>query len=105
VDSPEIGLLPIFLLNDLGPGDGGTLLASGSHRTVAEILWTHEGVGVEGSKLSSLARRRLDESTIVEVNGSAGSFITLKATKIPQPFYLSTLYDISSSSQAKALYT
>lgn len=77
MDSPEIGLLPIFLLNDLRPGDGGTLLASGSHRTVAEILWAHEGVGVEGGKLSSLARRRLDESAVVEVNGSAGLIIVL----------------------------
>jgi hypothetical protein len=71
-DSPEIGLLPIFLLNDLGPGDGGTLLAPGSHRNVAEILWAHEGVGVEGGKLSGLARRHFDETAAVEVNGSAG---------------------------------
>ena len=30
-DSREIGLLPIFIFNDLGPGDGGTALCEGSH--------------------------------------------------------------------------
>jgi hypothetical protein len=33
-DSPNIGLLPIFLFNDIGPCDGGTVLCAGSHRQV-----------------------------------------------------------------------
>ena len=35
VDSPQIGCLPIFIFNDLGSHDGGTLLSSGSHKQVS----------------------------------------------------------------------
>jgi hypothetical protein len=73
VDSREIGLLPIFLFNDLGPHDGGTLLVPGSHREVARLLWQADGRGgLDGGRLSRLARTDLDESTAVEVNGRAG---------------------------------
>jgi hypothetical protein len=34
VDSPEIGVMPIFLFNDLGAEDGGTVLCRGSHKAV-----------------------------------------------------------------------
>ena len=32
--SPEIGLIPIFIFNDMGPQDGGTVLSRGSHLEV-----------------------------------------------------------------------
>jgi len=72
VDSREIGLLPIFLFNDLGPHDGGTLLMPGSHRDVARLLWETDGGGVDGGRLSRLARAGVNEGAAVEVNGRAG---------------------------------
>jgi len=75
LDSPEIGLLPIFLFNDIGPCDGGTVLKPGSHRKVAQLLLEAGETGVDGGYLSRLARAKLckdDEDDFVEVNGNEG---------------------------------
>jgi hypothetical protein len=39
VCSPEIGLLPIFIFNKLGPTDGGTVLSPGSHKEVTSLMY------------------------------------------------------------------
>ena len=36
--SAEIGLIPIFIFNDIGPEDGGTVLSRGSHIEVSRVL-------------------------------------------------------------------
>eukprot|EP00629_Pelagomonadales_sp_RCC1024_P015494 CAMPEP_0119261344 /NCGR_PEP_ID=MMETSP1329-20130426/1440_1 /TAXON_ID=114041 /ORGANISM="Genus nov. species nov., Strain RCC1024" /LENGTH=345 /DNA_ID=CAMNT_0007260897 /DNA_START=103 /DNA_END=1137 /DNA_ORIENTATION=- len=74
-DSEEIGCLPIFLFSDVLEAGGGTALAPGSHRHVAELLWRAGARGVEGPRLSALAREALDESSIVECRGRAGDVV------------------------------
>ena len=49
-DSREIGCLPIFLFSDVAEDGGGTALAPGSHRTVAELLVRAGDDGVDGSR-------------------------------------------------------
>ncbi|EQC36907.1 hypothetical protein SDRG_05735 [Saprolegnia diclina VS20] len=74
VDSKESGLLPIFLFNDIGPGDGGTALSPRSHQHVAQILSKVGPNGMRGGKVSATAKpwvaRHKDE--YVETQGNAG---------------------------------
>lgn len=69
--------MPIFIFNDLGPGDGGTALCVGSHKKVAKLLWDAGSEGLEGGKVSHLAQRFLDDGEIVEVNGRAGDVMLM----------------------------
>ena len=75
-DSAEIGALPIFLFSDVEAGGGGTALAPGSHRTVAELLVRAGDAGVNGPRLSALARDALEADLggdlVVETRGRAG---------------------------------
>jgi ectoine hydroxylase-related dioxygenase (phytanoyl-CoA dioxygenase family) len=71
----EMGLLPIFLFNDLPKqGAGGTALSVGSHKQVARLLWEHEKHrrgGMSGGQLSWEAAK-LPRMSVVDVQGRAG---------------------------------
>ena len=71
IDSPESGLLAIFLFSDIGPGEGGTALSVGSHKRVARLLAKNEPRGMKGGAVSYQARQ-FERRQIVEVNGKAG---------------------------------
>ncbi len=71
INSPDQGLLPIFLLSDIGPGDGGTALSLGSHRVCARALLDSEP---EGMDVHTLARTvaAAPRDRVIEVTGNAG---------------------------------
>jgi hypothetical protein len=71
VDSPEWGLVPVFLFSDIGPGDGGTVIAQGTHRTTARILAAADAAGMGEAELNRRVAERPFED-VVEMNGSAG---------------------------------
>ncbi|OQR99363.1 hypothetical protein ACHHYP_06947 [Achlya hypogyna] len=74
IDSKESGLLPIFLFNDIGPGDGGTALSPGSHHHVAQILQKAVPNGMKGGKVSAMAKAWVHrhKAQFVETQGEAG---------------------------------
>jgi hypothetical protein len=76
VDSPRLGIQPIFLFSDIGPGDGGTVINVGSHKLAARAL---AEAGTEGLAIDELCRRvaRQPFGRIVEVNGRAGDVALL----------------------------
>lgn len=73
--SPEVGLVLIFLFSDVGPRDGGTALVPKSHRTVAEKLLRAGAAGIAGPRLSAAARDSVDLSNIIEATGRAGDVV------------------------------
>ena len=76
LDSPEIGLLPIFLFSDVQKEGGGTALAPGSHRAVARLLARAGDEGINGPRLSALARAAVGEvHNPVETIGRAGDVL------------------------------
>ncbi|OQS06220.1 hypothetical protein THRCLA_01738 [Thraustotheca clavata] len=74
IDSKESGLLPIFLFNDINPGDGGTAISPGSHHHVAQILHKAAHNGMKGGKVSATAKAWVlkNKKSIVETQGKAG---------------------------------
>lgn len=83
LDSPDQALLPIFLFNDMGPGDGGTCISPGSHKTTARILRDAEPEGLHVNELAtrvSALRQR-----VIEVRGEAGDVALM------HPFMLHTV--------------
>jgi hypothetical protein len=83
LDSPDQGLLPIFLWSDIGPGDGGTAIAEGSHHVTARILAEHEPEGLTHVELGRLVAAE-PRPSVVEAQGEAGDVILL------HPFILHT---------------
>lgn len=83
LNSRDQGLLPIFVLSDIGPGDGGTALSIGSHRVCARILAAAEPDGLD---VSTLAREvaAAPRERVIEVNGEAGDVALI------HPFVLHT---------------
>ena len=79
VHSRDQGLLPIFLLSDIDPGDGGTAIVPGSHRRVARLLADHEPDGMEVGELCRAARPIVDElwDDVVETTGRPGDVAML----------------------------
>ncbi|MGH7144597.1 MAG: phytanoyl-CoA dioxygenase family protein [Planctomycetota bacterium] len=71
VNSPDQGLLPIFLLSDIGPGDGGTAIDLGSHRIAARIL---NEAGEAGLEVGELCKKVATHPflNVIETNGRAG---------------------------------
>lgn len=71
VHSRDQGLLPIFILSDIGSGDGGTAIDLGSHKITARILNAAEPAGLE---VDALCRRVAKHPfhKIIETNGRAG---------------------------------
>lgn len=74
--SRDQGLLPLFVLSDIGPGDGGTAFDEGSHRVAARILAAAEPAGLDVNELAKrvTATPRLN---VVEGTGRAGDVILL----------------------------
>lgn len=75
LNSPDQGLLPLFLFSDVNPTDGGTAVSLGSHKECARVLAQAEPDGVQ---IHDLARRVLaqpgvlDEPRLLEMTGRAG---------------------------------
>lgn len=73
--SPEVGLVLMFLFSDVQEHGGGTALAPRSHSTVADLLLCAGDAGVAGPKLSAAARQRVDLHNIIEATGRAGDVL------------------------------
>ncbi|MCE9590340.1 MAG: phytanoyl-CoA dioxygenase family protein [Planctomycetes bacterium] len=83
LDSPEQGMLPIFVFSDIGPGDGGTGIAVGSHKVAARIL---RDAGPAGLTQAELGKRvAAHPRRVLEVNGNAGDIAMI------HPFMLHTV--------------
>jgi hypothetical protein len=74
--SPEQGLVTVFFFSDVSFGDGGTAVAVGSHRTVAQLL---AGAEPTGLGYNDLLRKlpRVYRSQVVELTGEAGDVAML----------------------------
>lgn len=82
IDSPDQALLPIFLFNDMGPGDGGTCISPGSHKITARILHDARPEGLDVHTLATLVTAK--RCGTVEVRGEAGDVALM------HPFMLHT---------------
>lgn len=76
LESPEIGLIMIFLLSDIQAGDGGTAVSIGSHRIAAQILAEHPE-GLSSFRLSAECYRRCKHLPVIETIGRAGDVLFL----------------------------
>jgi hypothetical protein len=76
LDSPDQALLPIFLFSDIGPGDGGTGIAEGSHVDTARVLADAEPLGLSAAELADRVAA-LPRRPVVETNGEAGDVALL----------------------------
>jgi hypothetical protein len=68
-------LSPIFLWDDVGPDDGPTLLAPGSHLRVARLLRDAEPDGVPGDEIGRFFHGRLQVDATIAATGTAGDVI------------------------------
>ncbi|HVF10466.1 MAG TPA: phytanoyl-CoA dioxygenase family protein [Abditibacteriaceae bacterium] len=83
INSPDQGLLPIFLFSDIEPGDGGTAISVGSHKVTARILAEAEPDGLDVHALArAVAAQPRDE--VIEATGQAGDVFVM------HPFILHT---------------
>ena len=73
--SGEQVLSPIFLWDDVGPGDGPTLLALGSHHVVARLLGGAEPIGIPGDEIGTFFHKRLQVNETIAASGTAGDVI------------------------------
>jgi hypothetical protein len=73
--SGEQVLSPIFLWDDVGPGDGPTLLALGSHHAVARLLSGAEPDGIPGDEIGTFFHKRLQVNETIAATGTAGDVI------------------------------
>jgi hypothetical protein len=73
--SGEQVLTPIFLWDDVGPDDGPTLLAVGSHRAVARLLRDAEPEGVPGEEIGRFFHKPLHVDATTVATGTAGDVI------------------------------
>lgn len=71
VYSRDQGLLPIVILSDIGPGDGGTAIDLGSHKLAARILAESEPAGLDIQELGKRVAQHPFKK-VVEANGQAG---------------------------------
>ncbi|MCZ7646507.1 MAG: phytanoyl-CoA dioxygenase family protein [Planctomycetota bacterium] len=71
VYSRDQGLLPIVILSDIGPGDGGTAIDLGSHKLAARIMAESEPEGLEIKELCARVAKH-PFKRVVEANGRAG---------------------------------
>lgn len=76
LDSPDQGLLPIFVWSEIGPGDGGTAIVEGSHEVTARVLAAHEPAGLSAHELSTLVNAE-PLGRVVEAQGAPGDVILL----------------------------
>jgi hypothetical protein len=73
--SGEQVLSPIFLWDNIGPADGPTLLAVGSHQAVARLLSDAEPDGVPGEEIGRFFHNRLQVGETTAATGTAGDVI------------------------------
>lgn len=92
LDSPEQGMLPIFIFSDIGPGDGGTAIAVGSHKVCARVLRDAQPAGLPQAELSKRVKEECfrgqpsqASGRVVEAQGRAGDILLL------HPFMLHTV--------------
>jgi len=71
INSPDQGLLLIFLFSDIEPGDGGTTLSAGSHKVTARILAEAEPDGLDVYNLAR-AVAAYPRHAVIEATGQAG---------------------------------
>ena len=71
VNSPEQGLLSLFLLSDIAPGGGGTAIAPGSQRFGAWELADAEPGGLDAGEICVRGNRHPRER-VIEITGQAG---------------------------------
>ena len=76
LDSPDQGLLPIFIFSDIGPGDGGTAVDAGSHFRTARVLAASEPNGLSAGELTQKMNLEPPRRPI-EMNGRAGDVVLL----------------------------
>jgi hypothetical protein len=79
--SREQGLVTLFLFSGIGPGDGGTPVARGSHHAVARLLAAAEPPGLSLAELQAKLPPA-DPAGILEVTGEAGDVAMLIRSKI-----------------------
>lgn len=84
LDSPEQGLLPIFVFSDIGPGEGGTAIIPGSHLDAARILRDAQPDGLSQAELGKRVKA-CPRAEVVEVHARAGDIAML------HPFMLHTV--------------
>ncbi len=85
LDSPEQGMLPLFIFSDIGPGDGGTAIRPGSHKVAARVLHEAQPAGLSQAQLGKLVKEQTFSIAPVEVNGNAGDIALV------HPFMLHTV--------------
>src|SRR5579862_5775181 len=68
--SGEQVLSPIFLWDDVGPDDGPTLLAVGSHHSVARLLRDSEPDGIPGDEIGRYFHKGLQVGDTVPATGA-----------------------------------
>jgi hypothetical protein len=76
LDSPEQGMVTLYLFSNIGPGDGGTPVVRGSHRAVARLLAEAEPAGLSAAELAAKLPEP-DSTQIVFVEGEAGDVAML----------------------------
>lgn len=72
LNSPEQGLLPIFLFSDVEPCGGATLMASGSHQVVASVLADAPSEGLDYDEIAESVYEIQPQFEVAEATGSAG---------------------------------
>lgn len=76
LDSRDQGLLPIFILSDIGPGDGGTCIAERSHIITARVLQEAEPAGLDAHEICKRVNAH-PRGKVVECNGRGGDVLLL----------------------------
>jgi hypothetical protein len=83
LNSPDQGLLPIFLFSDVEPGDGGTAISVGSHKVAARVLAEAEPEGLDVNELAQRVASH-PRPNVLEATGQAGDVFVM------HPFMLHT---------------
>lgn len=76
LNSPDQGLLPIFLFSDMGPGDGGTGYDAGSHFIAARELAAAEPQGLSPREICKAVNQH-GHHRVKQVVGRAGDIALL----------------------------
>lgn len=71
LNSRDQGLLPIFLLSDIEPGDGGTAIALGSHKITARVLRDAQPHGLSPGEVVQRVNQ-FPRQRVIETTGNAG---------------------------------
>lgn len=71
LDSPEQGLLPIFICSDIDAGGGGTAFAPGSHKVCARILRDAQPDGMSAGDIARAVAAQ-PRPEVLEATGRAG---------------------------------